>query len=64
MLASTALHEHLSDKEVFEIAEKWMKSKDRRTSLPCKKLSTTDTDENVMDNESECCGIEINDDRV
>jgi len=53
--------EHLSDKEVFEIAEKWMKSKDRRTSLSCKKLSATDTDENVIDDDSECCGIEIND---
>ena len=54
--------EHMSDKEVLEIAEKWMKSKDRRTSLiPCKKLSATDTDENVMDDDSECCGIAIND---
>ena len=44
-----------SDKEVFEIAEKWMKSKDLRTSLPCNKLSATDTDENMMD--IECCGI-------
>ena len=44
--------EHMSDKEVLEIAEKWMESKDRRTSLiPCKKLSATDTDENVMDDE-------------
>ena len=52
--------EHLSDKEVLEIAEEWIITKDRRKSLSRKRLLVTDTDEDVLDDDSEYCGFEIN----